>query len=442
MQHMKTPLSKEIVDKYKRELGIKDVGKASIRELVKIVNDIEAETGQKFVRMEMGVPGLDPVSIGVEAEKEALDKGVASKYPMMEGVPEFKNEASRFVKGFLNIDVHAENCIPSVGSMQGTYATFMVSCRRDASKDTTLFIDPGFPVQKQQMQVMGLKYESFDVYNVRGDKLRAKLEGYLQDGKISTIIYSNPNNPSWICFTEHELQIIGELAEKYDVMVMEDLAYFGMDFREDYSQPGIPPFQPTVARYTDNFVLLISSSKVFSYAGQRMGIIIPSNAIFHRNFPDLKRYFTAENFGHALIYGALYALSAGTAHSPQYAVAAILKAVNDGSYNFVEGVREYGQRAGFLKDILIKNGFQLVYSKDEDKPLADGFYFTFSCPGFSGAELVNELLYYGISAISLDITGSERTEGLRACVSQIHPSQFNDFEERVKAFRRDHPLED
>ena len=260
MQHMKTPLSKEIVDKYKRELGIKDVGKASIRELVKIVNDIEAETGQKFVRMEMGVPGLDPVSIGVEAEKEALDKGVASKYPMMEGVPEFKNEASRFVKGFLNIDVHAENCIPSVGSMQGTYATFMVSCRRDASKDTTLFIDAGVQGQKQQMQDMGLKYESFDVYNVRGDKLRAKLEGYLQDGKISTIIYSNPNNPSWICFTEHELQIIGELAEKYDVMVMEDLAYFGMDFREDYSQPGIPPFQPTVARYTDNFVLLISTT--------------------------------------------------------------------------------------------------------------------------------------------------------------------------------------
>ena len=35
----------------------------------------------------------------------------------------------------------------------------------------------------------------------------------------------------------------------------------------------------------------------------------------------------------------------------------------------------------------------------------------------SGEELLKELLYYGISAITLSITGSERTEGLRACVS-------------------------
>lgn len=38
-------------------------------------------------------------------------------------------------------------------------------------KDTVLFIDPGFPVQKQQLQVMGVKYETFDMYHYRGEKL-------------------------------------------------------------------------------------------------------------------------------------------------------------------------------------------------------------------------------------------------------------------------------
>ncbi len=36
-------------------------------------------------------------------EIEALQKGVASKYPMIEGIPELKNEISRFVKNFLNV---------------------------------------------------------------------------------------------------------------------------------------------------------------------------------------------------------------------------------------------------------------------------------------------------------------------------------------------------
>jgi hypothetical protein len=73
-----------------------------------------------------------------------------------------------------------------------------------------------------------------------------------------------------------------------------------------------------------------------------------------------------------------------------------------------------------------------------EEDLADGFYFTFSYPGFTGIELVEELLYYGISAISLSITGSDRIEGLRACVSQVKDIQFKDLENRLIAFNQDH----
>ncbi|PLX14089.1 MAG: aminotransferase, partial [Marinilabiliales bacterium] len=243
----KTPIDACVVQKKLQESGLEKVGLASIREIVRLVNEIEKETGEKYIRMEMGVPGLPPAQVGIEGEIEALKSGVASKYPMIEGVDILKKEISRFVKNFMNIDIDEKNCIPTVGSMQGAFASFLVSCRRDVKKDTTLFIDPGFPVQKMQHKVLGLNYETFDVYNYRGDKLKAKLEEYLAKGNISTILYSNPNNPSWICFTDKELQIIGELATKYDVIIMEDLAYFAMDFRKDLSKPGVAPFQSSVA---------------------------------------------------------------------------------------------------------------------------------------------------------------------------------------------------
>jgi len=433
-----TPVDSKIVDEIKNASQIDNMGKASIREIVRTVNQIEERTGVKFIRMEMGVPGLPPSQVGTDAEIEALRMGVASKYPMIDGHPPLKHEVSRFVKLFLDIEVSPDSCIPTVGSMMGSMAAFMVANRTDHTKEGTLFIDPGFPVQKQQCLVLGHDYKSFDVYDYRGDKLKEKLESYLKTGKISSILYSNPNNPSWVCLNDYELRIIGELANKYDAVVIEDLAYFGMDFRNDISKPGKPPYQPTVAKYTDNYMLLVSSSKVFSYAGQRVGMMIISDKLFNRHYPDLRRYYTSDIFGRAMIYGALYALSAGTSHSAQYALTAIYKAVNDGSYNFISEVRDYEEKAAIMKKMFEENGFYIVYDRDLEKPIGDGFYFTIAYPGMTGPDLLEEFLYYGISAISLAITGSTREEGLRACVSQVDRAQFDDLEKRLKAFHENH----
>jgi aspartate/methionine/tyrosine aminotransferase len=436
-----TPVDSEVVKEKIDGSGLRDLGLASIREIVKLVNQIERATGIRYIRMEMGVPGLLPPSIGIEAEIEALKNGVASTYPNIEGLRSLKEETSRFVKLFLNVDVQSKGCIPTVGSMMGGMISFLVANRNDHTKEGTLFIDPGFPVQKQQAKMLGHSYYSFDVYDYRGSKLKDKLESYLVGGKISSILYSNPNNPSWICFTEEELKTIGDLAIKYDVIVIEDLAYLGMDFRKDYSKPGQPPFQPTIAHYIDDYVLLISCSKIFSYAGQRIGMMVISDHLFEREYPDLLRYYTSDKFGHSAIFGALYGLSGGVPSSAQYGLAALFKAVNDGTYKYLDDVKEYGEKAKKMKDLFTKNGFRIVYNTDIDVPLADGFYFTVSYPGLTGKELLEELLYYGISAISLDITGSSRHEGLRACVSKVPVDQFGVLEERLKKFNEDHPLD-
>ncbi len=436
---MKTPIDSSIVKQEITAAGLESVGLASIRELNRIVNNIEAATGERFIRMEMGVPGLDPPKIAVDAEIEALKKGVGSKYPPFDGIPELKQEISLFVKNFIDVDIDPVSCFPTVGSMQGCYMAMMCSTRRIKGKDRLLFIDPGFPVNKLQAKVLGAPYDHFDVYEFRGKKLESKLESYLKKGDVAALMYSNPNNPAWICFTDQELEIIGTLATKYDCIVMEDLAYFGMDFRKDYSQPAQPPFIPSVAKYTDNYILLISSSKSFSLAGQRIGMTAIPDKLFTSRADNLKDWFGSDQFGYAYIFGAMYALSSGVSHSNQYGLCGLLKAVNNGSYNFVDSVKEYGDRAAVMKRLFVENGFQIVYDMDEGEKIADGFYFTISFPGFTGVELVEELLYYGISAISLTTTGSDRHEGLRACVSLTGQDRFQELENRVAQFKRDHP---
>ena len=433
MEQKNTPVDYKTAQEVIESYHLPDFGKATIREVVAIATELEQRTGTEFIHMEMGVPGLKPAEVGVKAEIAALEQGVASIYPNINGLPELKKQASRFVKAFIDVDVSPEGCVPVTGSMQGTFASFMVSCQCTEGKDTILFIDPGFPVQKQQITVMGYRYASFDVYEYRGEKLRGILEEFLSKGNIAALIYSNPNNPAWFCLSEEELQIVAEVTNKYDVIVIEDLAYFAMDFRKDLSKPFEPPFQPTIARYTNNYIMQISGSKAFSYAGQRIGVTVISDKLYHRAYPGLTKRYGGGTFGTVYVHRVLYALSSGTSHSAQYALAAMFKAAADGTFDFVSEIREYGRRAEKLKKIFTNHGFRIVYDHDLDKPIADGFYFTITYPGMTGGELMKELMYYGVSAISLSTTGSKQ-EGLRACTSFIKDNQYTLLDERLKLF--------
>jgi aspartate/methionine/tyrosine aminotransferase len=434
-----TPIKKEIVDGLINELGIQDFAKATIREVKQVAAMAEKASGVEFIKMEMGIPGLPAAQVGVDAQVKALQDGIAHSYPDIQGLPELKRQASRFVKAFIDVDINPEGCVPVCGSMQGTFASFLTCSQANKKKDTVLFIDPGFPVQKMQLQVQGVKYETFDVYDYRGEKLRSKLESYLSKGNICAIVYSNPNNPSWICFNDDELRIIGELATRYDTIVMEDLAYFAMDFRRDLSRPFEPPYQPSVAHYTDNYILLISGSKAFSYAGERIGVTCISDKLFHRHYDDLSARYEGLPFGLVFSTRMLYALSSGTSHSAQYAMAAMLGAASDGKYNFRNEIKVYGERAHKLKEIFCRHNFHIVYDRDLDQPIADGFYFTIGYKGMTSGELARELMYYGVSAICLITTGSHQ-EGLRVCTSFIEDHQYAQLEERMKLFAENNPI--
>lgn len=432
------PINPETLDKTTKDLEIVDISTATIRQIVGLAEALEKIADEKFIHLEIGNPGLPSAQCGIEAECEALRNGVANKYPDIAGIPSLKKAGSRFIKAFMDVEVPPKCVIPTVGSMQGSFTMMLLLKQRIPGKDTMLFINPGFPAQRHQGKILGMKGVSFDIYEYRGKKLEAKLESILKEGNITGLIYSNPNNPAWTNLTEEELEIIGRLATKYDVIVMEDLAYMGMDFRLDLSKPGVPPFIPSVAKYTDNFVLLISASKIFSYAGQRIALVCMSEQVYNRHYKFLEDFYEMPAFGDAYVFGVLYTASSGTSHSAQYALAAMMDAACDGNLDFVADSREYGRRAGIIKRLLDENGFHIVYAMDGDQPISDGFFFTAGYKDLTSAELQKELLRYGISSISLPSTGSIQN-GVRICVSMISDDEtFRRLEERLKAFNHDH----
>lgn len=432
------PISHSDIKGILNKLAIPDITSATIRQICAVSEELEKLSAEKFVHLEIGNPGLPAEQVGVEAEIGALRNGVANKYPAINGIPALKKNGSRFLKAYLDIDIDPKGIVPTVGSMQGSFTLMLLLKQRLAEKDTMLFLNPGFPAQRHQAKILGMQTEGFDIYEYRGKKLEEKLESYFKTGRITALIYSCPNNPAWTNLTDEELEIIGRLADKYDVIVVEDLAYMGMDFRQDQSCPGKGPFIPSVAKYTENYILLVSASKIFSYAGQRIAMVCISNKVYERKYPFFESFYEMPAFGDAYVFGVLYCASSGTSHSTQYALAAMLDEAVEGKLNFVEHCREYGRRAEIIKKAFVDNGFHIVYSMDGESPIADGFFFTIGYPGLSSEQLQIELMRYGISSISLPSTGSEQP-GIRACVSAISDeATFEMLRERLKMFNTDH----
>ena len=431
---MKEPVSQEVFRKILAEMDIDDVSRTSIRQCQMLGNKLEEGQGEPFSHLEIGVPGIPACPIGIAAQKEALDKGLSAIYPPVQGIPELKKNAAEFIKAFIDVDIDPKGIVPTVGSMQGSMTSILECSQLHPGKDTILYICPGFSAHGRQPDILGIKNLFFDVYEYRSESLREKLESYLKEGNIAAILYSNPNNPAWICLSEEELAIIGDLANKYDVIILEDMAYLCMDFRKDMSVPFQPPFQSTVARYTDNYVLLLSGSKIFSYAGERIGISCISNKLYEREYPALKEKWGIGRFGDNFILNYLYVNTSGTSHSAQYALSAMFKAAVEGRYNFVKELREYAIRAHKSRQLFEDNGFHLVYDKDIEQTISDGFFYTVEYKSLGNRELLEALLRCGIIAIPLNTTGSGQA-GIRVCVSRLgNEEDFRRLDDHLKLF--------
>ncbi len=435
------PITSELLAQEMGAMNIPNIASATIRQIVSLASRLEHHLGDSFVHLEMGNPGLPPAEIGIEAERDALTQGIAGQYPNIAGIPQLKDNGSRFLKAFLDIDIPPRCIVPTVGSMQGTFTLFLLLGQRLPGRDTILFIDPGFPAQHNQVKLLGLNQESLDLYDCRGKALEARLDEILSKGHVSAILYSNPNNPAWTNLTHEEYGIIARMAEKHDIIVVEDNAYLSMDFRQRYGIPYREPFVPTIAKYTSRCILLVSASKIFSYAGQRIAMVCMSPEVADRVYPFFEQFYEMPTFGDAYIYGVLYCASSGTAHSSQYAFAEMMKAAVEGKLDFVDTSKEYGRRAAIAKRMFLENGFHIVYDRDGDQPISDGFFFTVGYRDMKGDELQKELLRYGISTISLPSTGS-RQQGVRICVSMLcDEGSFTRLSDRLETFALDHSSE-
>ncbi len=238
-----------------------------IRRMTRISNKYGA------INLSQGFPDFEP-------PKEITDRlaQVASEdyhqYAITWGAQNFREAVARKQSRLMGFDIDPnENVVVTCGSTEAMMAA-MLSVTNPG--DRVVVFSPFYEnygadaiLSGAQPIYVPLKPPAF---NFDADALEA---AFRQGAKA--IILCNPSNPCGKVFTRDELNIIADLAEKYDAFVITDEVYEHIVY-----EPHKHIYFASLPRMRERTISCSSLSKTYSITGWRLGYVIASPEIIDR----------------------------------------------------------------------------------------------------------------------------------------------------------------
>ncbi|MEP5731133.1 MAG: pyridoxal phosphate-dependent aminotransferase [Sulfitobacter sp.] len=251
-----------------------------------------------LIHLELGMPAEDTPQHIKDATIAALQAGKVH-YSDLQGLPELREAIAAKLRRKNNIDVTAQEVIVTNGLTQASFAAFMAYL--DVG-DECLLLAPYYPQHIGKVEMAGAKVTVAPLDAANGFSVnKALIEPHITD-KTRAIALINPCNPTGRVYTLDELQIIADLAQKYDLLVLsdevyEEITYDGATHISIASLPGMKERTITMCAFT----------KAYAMDGWRLGYIATDASLIG---PCMK--ITTNEVTHVntfVQYGALAALT-------------------------------------------------------------------------------------------------------------------------------------
>jgi aspartate/methionine/tyrosine aminotransferase len=215
--------------------------------------------GRDVIHLEIGEPDFDtPLHIR-EAAAAALHAGETHYCPSA-GIPEFREEAARYLAGTRGIAIDPANVLVGTGAKPFLFFTILATCNPG---DEVVYPDPGFPIYESAIRWAGatpvpLLEERDFAFDL------ADLESRLGP-RTKLVILNSPQNPTGGALSPEETEQAATLLAESTAWVLSDEVYSQMvydgDFASVASHPGL----------LERTVVLDGLSKTYAMTGWRCG---------------------------------------------------------------------------------------------------------------------------------------------------------------------------
>lgn len=220
------------------------------------------------IRLETGEPNFITPDYICEAATQAMKDGF-TKYTAVPGIKTLRDVLAEDFTKRLGVKVTPNQIVVTGGATMAL--TITLGCLGNPG-DEILIPDPSWPVYEMQVLSHGLTPVPYVMPADNGfEPKRENIEPLITD-KTKAIMVNTPSNPTGAVFSQETVQMIMDLAKKYDLYVLSDEVYDYLTFEgKHYSLKSIDD---------DGRVILISgASKKYAMTGWRVGYAIASEKI-------------------------------------------------------------------------------------------------------------------------------------------------------------------
>lgn len=237
---------------------------------------LQAAADPKIISFAGGLPA--PELFPVKEMKAAVDKVFeehgqeAMQYGAAKGVTALREAIQQHVKEKENVDSELDNVLVTTGSEQ---ALDLVGKAFVDPGDTVLVEQPTYLCALDVFRSYGANFASVEM-DEDGMKMDA-LEEALKANPNTKLIYTVPNfqNPTGRTMTEERRKQLAELAEKYDVYVLEDNPYGEIRFAGQHV-PAVKSFDKS------GHVFYMSTFSKTLAPGFRLGWLVADKAVVNK----------------------------------------------------------------------------------------------------------------------------------------------------------------
>lgn len=224
------------------------------------------ESGLDVIDLGIGSPDRAPALEIRKALSEAVLREDSYSYPASKGSTAFRQKASEWMKWRFNVEVDPEEeMVALMGSQDGLAHLALAICNPG---DLAIVPDPGYPIYSGALAIAGVR--AWALPQLESNAFLPDLDSIPDEvwQEAIFILLGFPGNPISTVANMDYMEKLVNLARKWNVLVIHDLAYSEMGF-DGYRPISILQVPGAV----DCSVEFHSFSKSFNMAGCRIGFM-------------------------------------------------------------------------------------------------------------------------------------------------------------------------
>lgn len=243
---------------------IKEIKPSGIRKFFDIANKIE-----DCISLGVGEPDFDTPWHIAEEGIYSLEQG-RTFYTSNQGLPELREEISKWNKRKYGLDYGADEIIVTCGASEAIDIALRACINLG---DEVVVLEPNYVCYEPDVLLAGGVAKKIKLKNENQFKLTPEELEQAITPKTKILLMNYPNNPTGAIMDKDDLEKVAEIVIKHDLLVISDEIYSELTYSGKHHSIGALPGM------RDRTITINGFSKTFSMTGWRLGYVMGPKAI-------------------------------------------------------------------------------------------------------------------------------------------------------------------